>query len=363
MPPPELPGVLDRRDLRRTGTAVSAVQHADGAIPWEGGRHLDPWDHVQAAMGLAVAGRREEAVRAYEWVRSQQRPDGSLAVRYRDGRPEAPAGHANGTLYLATGVWHHVLLTGDTGLAHRMWPTVRDAVGFALELQTPGGEIRWSRAPDGRVWHESLLTGSSSMYLSLRCALALADAVGEPQPSWELAAGRLGHAVAFHEERFADRGRWSMDWYYPVLGGALRGIAARHRLEEHWDRFVVPRLGVRCVEDRPWVTGAETCELALALAAVGADEHATRMVAAMQHLRDRRGRYWTGLVWPDAARWPIERTTWTAATVLLAVDAITGGPTRDLFAGTGLPAGVSPADVACGEDLCRPRAARGVTYS
>ena len=52
-----------------------------------------------------------------------------------------------------------------------------------------------------------------------------------------------------------------MDWYYPVLGGALRGAAAAERLARGWDTFVVPGLGVRCVSDQPWVTVAETCEL------------------------------------------------------------------------------------------------------
>lgn len=31
-----------------------------------------------------------------------------------------------------------------------------------------------------------------------------------------------------------------MDWYYPVLGGALTGTEAKSRIEEGWDRFVVP---------------------------------------------------------------------------------------------------------------------------
>jgi hypothetical protein len=124
-----------------------------------------------------------------------------------------------------------------------------------------------------------------------------------------------------------------MDWYYPVLAGALTGTAAEERLTAGWDTFVVPGLGVRCVADRPWVTGAETCELALALAAAGRRDDATEQLAAMQHLRAADGSYWTGLVYADDARWPEERTTWTAAAVVLAADAIAGtGPAAQLFA-------------------------------
>ena len=117
-----------------------------------------------------------------------------------------------------------------------------------------------------------------------------------------------------------------------MLAGAVTGPAARDRLAADWDRFVVPGLGARCVADRPWVTGAETCELALALAAAGQRDAAIEQVAAMQHLRDDDGSYWTGYVFADDARWPVERTTWTAAAVVLAADAISGAtPASGLF--------------------------------
>jgi hypothetical protein len=65
------------------------------------------------------------------------------------------------------------------------------------------------------------------------------------------------------------------------------------------------------------------------------------MVGAMQHLRHPDGGYWTGLVLDDGVRWPVERTTWTAATVVLAVDAIAAAyPRSAVFRGTGLPTGI-----------------------
>jgi hypothetical protein len=98
------------------------------------------------------------------------------------------------------------------------------------------------------------------------------------------------------------------------------------------------------VADRPWVTGAETCELALALAAAEQPDAALEQVAAMQHLRHDDGSYWTGLVYPDDARWPVERTTWTAAAVVLAADALSGATAASgLFTDPGaLPAAGTP---------------------
>src|SRR5258708_35299110 len=132
----------------------------------------------------------------------------------------------------------------------------------------------------------ALLAGSSSMYSSLRCAIMLAEYLAEPQPDWELAADLLAHAVAGHPEAFAAKSRFSMDWYYPVLGGPVRGEAATVHLGKGWDAYVVPELGVRCVHDQPWGTAAETAELPIALDAIGDGAGTLDRLDQVQPLRD-----------------------------------------------------------------------------
>ena len=92
-------------------------------------------------------------------------------------------------------------------------------------------------------------------------------------------------------------------------------------------------------QHNPWVTGAETCELVLALDALGESERAHQQLAAMQHLRDPDGSYWTGYVFTNEKRWPVERSTWTAAAVVLAADALSRTtPGNGVFRGEDLPA-------------------------
>ena len=129
-------------------------------------------------------------------------------------------------------------------------------------------------------------------------------------------------------ELFLAKDTHSMEWYYPVLGGAVRGAAAQARIDARWDEFVVPGLGIRCVDHRPWVTGAETCELVMALDAMGDSARAHEQFAAMHHLRETDGSYWTGLVFADGKRWPVERTTWTGAAMILAADALSSTTRR-----------------------------------
>ena len=156
--------------------------------------------------------------------------------------------------------------------------------------------------------------------------MALAELLDDPQPEWELAGGRLGHALRSHREQFLDKATYSMDWYYPVLGGAVRGEDGLAMIESRWSEFVVNGLGIRCVDTNPWVTGAETCELAMALDALGDHRRALTLLSDMQHLRAEDGKYWTGLVYEGDANapvnWPHEHTTYTAAAVILAVDAL-----------------------------------------
>ena len=206
-----------------------------------------------------------------------------------------------------------------------------------------------ARRTEGEPHPDALLTGCS-MHLS-RCAAARAgrDSSGA---ATRLGARRraLAHAVAAHPELFIDKTVFSMDWYYPVLGGCLTGAAATERLKRSWDTFVVPGLGIRCVSDEPWVTGAETCELAIAMHLAGDSEGAVRMVQEIQHLRRDDGRYWTGWQFVAAVNWPEETTLWTAAAVVLAVDILRGGVTESVFRGDELPQGLlyeSPTGSTC----------------
>ena len=303
---PAVDGILTRAQVEQTAATIAAMQEPSGAIPWTPGEHTDVWNHLEAAMALVVGDQREAAERAFAWARDTQRADGSWPMKIVAGEVEDHSGETNMSAYVAVAAWHHWLVERDEAFVRLMWPTVRRALDFVVSMQLPFGGIAWSQEwHDGRpgpVNEDALLAGSSSIYHSLRAGVALAELVGEPQVEWELAGGRLGHALREHRDLFLDKSTFSMDWYYPVLGGAVRGPEAHALLAERWDTFVEPGLGIRCVAENPWVTGAETCELVLALDAVGDRARALELLADMQHLRTAEGSYWTGYVFPTGRR-------------------------------------------------------------
>jgi hypothetical protein len=343
---PDVPGIITADQVAETVDAIARIQEPNGNIPWTPGHHTDPWNLVEAAMALDVGGRFDASARAYEWLRSMQRPDGAWHAYTVGNDIKDPTLDTNVTGYVANGVWHHYLCTGDTAFLESLWCVVEPAIDYVLEHQRESGEIAWrgDDPADG-----ALLTGSSSLYASLRCAIAIAERLGRERPDWELSLGSLAIAIAHRPAVFLDKDRWAMDWYYPVLGGVLRGHSAHARVAAGWQRFVV-----------------EGRELVMALDAIGADHHARRLFSWVQFLRADGGGYWTGSNFEDeqfhadGEIYPVEQPTWNSAAVVLAANALGGtGPTAGLFRGEALPTGLTPEElIAAGEDIEAERVAR-----
>lgn len=306
---------------------IARTQDADGAIPWFDGGPMDTWDHIESAMGLAIGGRLDEAKAAYEWLKNNQLPNGSWLAAYKNGKVEdGTRAESNFVAYVATGVWHYHLISADTEFLQDMWDTVSRAIEFVLRLQGPQGQIYWCEDTTLGIREDSLITGCSSIYKSLECALNIATTLDKEVPHWALARTRLGHAIANHPEVFDrtwdSKSRFAMDWFYPVLTNVIKGKAAKQHLHSRWNEFVVADLGCVCVNDEPWVTVAESCELVMSLLSAGQYQHAVHLFSWLHQFRDDDGSYWTGYVHRDDALWPEEKPTWTAGAVLMAADAL-----------------------------------------
>src|SRR2546423_14350806 len=89
-----LGGIVTAEELARTADAIAEWQLASGMIPWFPGGHADPWNHVEAAMALDLAGHRAMAERAYEWLVTPPTPGGAghpdyLAASLGEGKLDA----------------------------------------------------------------------------------------------------------------------------------------------------------------------------------------------------------------------------------------------------------------------------------
>ena len=255
---PSVAGVLDAAEVAETAASIAPMQEPDGAIPWTVGEHTDVWNHVEAAMALLVGGRgRGRRARLRVGAGAPSARDGSWPMKVVGGEVEDASGETNMSAYLAVG--RVAPLAGPPRRrrsSHRMWPPCAAPSTGWSRCSCPSAASPGRRSghdgPAGRVNREALLAGSSSIYQRCAPGCALAELLDEPQPEWELAGGRLGHALREHRDLFLDKSTFSMDWYYPVLGGAVRGDAgARAARRPLGRRSSCPASGIRCVDTEP----------------------------------------------------------------------------------------------------------------
>ena len=316
-------GVPTRNELHATAAWIASLQLPSGMIPWFAGGHCDPWNHVETAMALDVMGFHSEARRGYEWLMATQRDDGSWHNYYNnDESIKESKIDSNVCAYVAAGVWHHWQCSDDLAAVERFWPMVERAMTFVLNMRRKDGTILWAKEVDSEPWSYALLTGSSSIRHSLHCAANVAALLGEPRPLWRAAADAIDAVINHSPNSFEPKDRWAMDWYYPVLGGALVGDEAKIRLHDQWDSFAMPGCGIRCVSDEPWVTASETAECAIAYSAIGDQQTASELLELTSLHRMPDGSYLTGIVYPQRIAFPADEVSaYTGAAVILAADA------------------------------------------
>ena len=291
-------------------------------------------------MALLVGGEVEAAERAYDWVPTMQRADGSWPMKIVGGEVEDARGEVNMSAYLAVGVWHHWLVRRDRAFVDRLWPVRARRAGLGGRA---AAAVRRHPLDAEAEPRSALLAGSSSIYQSLRAGVALAELLGDPQPEWELAGGRLGHAVRHHRDLFAGQVDVLDGLVLPgprrrragrgrpgaarVALGRLRGARARHPLRRH--QPVGHRRRDLRAGDGPR-RGRRPAPRPRAVRGHAAPARRRRLLLDRLGLRRRRADRE-----PRDVHWPDEQTTYTAAAVvLLAADAL-DGDLRHATAGPG----------------------------
>ncbi len=322
----ELENKLSWQFLDPTLAGIVSVQEKAGAVPELEGGIVEPWTHVECAMAIDAGNFHDEAKKAYEWLANIQLPDGSWYANYINGMPKDMYKVSHAISYIAVGIWHHYLINHDIRFVNKMWPCVRSAIDYILGMRGPNGEIYWARDAVGALYPSAQITSCSSSYLSIKCALKMADLMGEDRRDWMEANDRLQSAILKMPLPYVAKAEgdilnaFAMDWYYPALCSVINGREAVDRIYDSWDKFIVHGKGSVCNLEKQWVTAAETCELAISLAVHGEYRQAATLYNWIHHLRDEDGAYWYGVAYPENEIWPLEKPTWTAAAVVLAAD-------------------------------------------
>ena len=116
------------------------------------------------------------------------------------------------------------IITNDINYLRNFWEPVKKGILFSLSLQHNNGAIAWNIDEFEKIDEDYLLTGCSSIAKSLECAIAICQVLEHKsiESGWRDAHSKLIVALENPAEIFdlkKDRSRFSMDWYYPILGG------------------------------------------------------------------------------------------------------------------------------------------------
>ncbi len=242
-------------------------------------------------MALDVGGRFAEAERALRLADARcSTPSGSWHAYYVGDEVKEHTLDTNVTCYVANGVWHHYLCTGDTGFLERALPGRRARDRLRARQPAPDRRDRVGRrsrsastararcSPDRRA---------STRRCAARSPPPNGSGANAPTGSCRSARSRSRSRTAPSASSTRTAGRWTGTTRSSSACCAAtrpkRGVASK------WDTFVAPGRGVRCVSDQPWITAAETCELVMALDAIGLHDRARTLFEWVQFLRHDDG--------------------------------------------------------------------------
>tara|TARA_B100000609_G_scaffold139546_1_gene111902 strand:- start:5728 stop:6771 length:1044 start_codon:yes stop_codon:yes gene_type:complete len=312
--------------LDHLGKFLENIQLCSGAIPCNDDGSHDPWDHLEAVMGLTTLGYKAEAMKGLNWMILNQNEDGSWFNLYDDQKPLELNKQTNYASYIAVAVWHFYLLNKDVDFLKNYWESIMRGISFSLSLQNINGAIAWNIDELGKVDEDYLLTGCSSIAKSLECAIAICQVLGHDrfEEEWRIAHAKLIQALENPEGIFdlkIDRSRFSMDSYYPILAGINKKNIIASLVKTIKKFFWIQGVGIKCVIDEPWVTVAETCECSIAFKKIGEDELALELLHNAIEIVDSKSIPYMGWQFHEKIYWPEETPSWTTAACILAADA------------------------------------------
>ena len=209
----------------RIAQSIKTNQLDSGAIPSNADLSHDPWDHIEAIMGLNFLNDKESSDLAFTWLKNNQNKDGSWYAKYSNNNPIELNKPTHFGPYISVAALHYYKIFSDKDKLLELWETIDSAIDFSLNLQDSNGTIPWSLDKNNQIENDFLLTGASSILKSLECAIAISKILDlDSNKKWTKAYELLAYAVKNPKGLFdktIDRSRFSMDWYYPIISGVL----------------------------------------------------------------------------------------------------------------------------------------------
>lgn len=321
---------LSQLEIEASAMWMESLQLESGLIPWHSGGHIDPWNHIESVVALAIGNREFAVRRALDGLLKLQNRDGSFCHFYLYNGVKEADRDPNVICYLGVGILAIASIYGLEFVSPYSQMLI-DGVNYVLSIQRNDGLLPALVTPDGSEKGRPLRAANCSIMTSLDAAIVYGEAANfSPSllQSWRDCLFLLRNAyIGAADESFAATDDWAMDWYYPVLAMAgVEGADLQERFSSGLDRFFDKGLGIRCKASNSWYTAAETAEASIAALMIGDFERAREIYETLSRFRAHNGGYMTGIVEPQGVTFPpAEQSSYTTAAVVIASSMLARG--------------------------------------
>ena len=301
---------------------IEKNQSSSGMIYWDEKKNFDAWDHFECLTALAILGRKDSFLKGLNWFLDNLSKDNQIFSSYKGKKITQNYYELHHAIYFSVPLLQGFYIFEEIELLKKNFETLKNIVEKTINSRDNYGFFYWAEK-DGEFQDNSLISATSSIYLSLKASIEIYKFLKKDTKLLEDIIKSIEQQFTGDMSRFnrdgVDRSRFSMDAYYPYLAGINLD---NQTLLDSLSDFYVPGMGIKCVKEEPWVTFAESSEAIISLIRVGEIEFAKKIMSEIENFKNEEGIFPTGYQFSEKIFWPDERSTWTNAAYIIAKDCL-----------------------------------------
>ena len=312
-------------------------QRTDGSIQWDKKGKVDPWDHCECLIALAIFEEWDAFDKGVNWFFNELNDDGLIFAEYKNSKASKPYYESHHAPYIALPLLQKLLIDNDADYFYKRIDGLNKIFNGLSKFINAQGYFSWAKDSSGYS-DNSLITATSSIKISLDAieiilsvllktkqrhiqkTKNLSDIVKKvKQDSIDHLYNEPIHFNKQFNRDGIDRSRFSMDFYYPYIADLVRKSSnSLEAFELDLKKFYVDTIGIKCVEEEPWVTFAESAECIIAIHNFYDKTKARAIFDQILKYVSSDGIFSTGYQYKIDEYWPDEKSTWTNAAVIIA---------------------------------------------
>lgn len=307
-----------KKELISAKNWILKNQKDNGEILWDDKGKWDFWDHCECLIALSIYEEWDAFRRGLDFCLSKVDQEGLVKSQYIDGKISQDYFEAHHAPYIFLPLLQKYFIDKDINYLLRYRSEIHQIYKGTLKFKDADGYYHWALDQNGLA-DDSLVTSSCSLELSRRAYNKICKLIQDEDfidPDKIISDNKLNSNK--FDRGGIDRSRFSMDSYYPMLCNS----GTKKDVNKTLNKFYVNGLGIKCVEEEPWVTFAESSECIMALYKIGLKEEAKKIFDEVLKHKNHKGYFPTGYQYELGVYWPEEDSTWTNAAVIMAADCI-----------------------------------------